>query len=107
MDWMGMKGLADDLLIAKDALHIYFAFIIQISAAAVLRRPLSSGLPWMVVLAFELVNEALDLWLGEELHLKQWQLVGTAHDLVNTMILPTALLLLCRHSPGLFRGRRR
>ena len=107
MDWMGMKGLAADLLIAKDALHIYFAFVIQISAAAVLRKPMSNGLPWLAVLALELVNEGLDMWLGEELHLKQWQLVGAAHDLVNTMILPTALLLLCRYSPGLFRSRRR
>ena len=107
MDWMGMKGLAADLLIAKDALHIYLAFVIQISAAALFRRPLSSGLPWMTVLLLELVNEGLDIWLGEELQLKQWQLVGASHDLVNTMILPTALLILCRTSPGLFRGRRR
>ena len=106
MDWMGMKGLAADLLIAKDALHIYLAFIIQISAAAALRKPLSSALPWLTVLVLELFNEGLDMWLGEELHLKQWQLVGAAHDLLNTMVLPTALLLLCRYSPGLFARRR-
>jgi len=100
-----MKALAADLLITKDALHIYLAFIIQVSAAALFRRPLSNGLPWATVLLFELVNEGLDMWLGEELHLKRWQLVGAAHDLVNTMILPTALLLLCRHAPGLFRRR--
>ena len=107
MDWMGLKDLAADLTIAKDALHIYLAFVIQVSAAAIFRRSLASGLPWLVVLLFELVNEALDMWLGEELQFKQWQLEGAAHDLVNTMILPTALLLLCRHAPGLFRGRRR
>jgi len=101
-----MKGLAADLLIAKDALHIYLAFIIQISAAALFRRSLASGLPWMTVLAFELVNEGLDLWLGEELHFKRWQMEGAAHDIINTMILPTALLLLCRYSPGLFRRGR-
>ena len=107
MDWMGMKGVAADLLIAKDALHIYFAFMIQISAAIVFRKPLSSGLPWLAVLLLELVNEGLDMWLGEEPHLKPWQYFGAVHDLVNTMILPTALLLLCRYSPGLFRSRRR
>lgn len=107
MDWMGLKDLAADLLIAKDALHIYLAFVIQVSAAALFRKPLSSGLPWLTVLLFELVNEGLDMWLGEELHLKQWQIVGAAHDLINTMILPTVLLLLCRYAPGLFRARGR
>ena len=107
MDWMGMKDLAADLLIAKDALHIYLAFVIQVSAAAIFRKSLASGLPWLVVLLFELVNEGLDMWLGEELQLKQWQFDGAAHDLMNTMILPTALLLLCRYAPGLFRKGRR
>lgn len=102
-----MKDLAADLLIAKDALHIYVAFVIQISAAALFRKPLSSGLPWIVVLLFVMVNEGLDMWFGEERQLKQWQIEGAAHDLVNTMILPTALLLLCRYAPELFRGRRR
>lgn len=104
---MGLKDIAADLLIAKDALHVYLAFIIQVSAAAIFRRSLASALPWLVVLLFELVNEGLDMWLGEELQLKRWQLEGAAHDLINTMILPTALLLLCRYAPGLFRGRRR
>jgi hypothetical protein len=107
MDWMGLKDLAADLTIAKDALHIYLAFVIQISAAALFRKPLSNGLPWLTVLLFELVNEGLDMWLGEELQLKRWQVEGAAHDLINTMILPTALLLLCRYAPGLFRDRRR
>ena len=102
-----MKDLAAELLIAKDALHIYLAFIIQVGAATVFRKSLASLLPWVVVLLFELVNEGLDMWLGEEPQLKQWQLAGAAHDLANTMILPTALLLLCRYAPGLFRGRRR
>jgi len=101
-----MKELAADLTIAKDALHIYLAFVIQVSAATIFRKPLSSGLPWLTVLLIELVNEGLDMWLGEELHLKRWQLEGAAHDLVNTMILPTALLLLCRYSPRLFSRRR-
>jgi undecaprenyl pyrophosphate phosphatase UppP len=106
MDWMGMKELAADLYIAKDALHIYLAFIIQICAAVLFRKSLSNALPWLTVLLFELVNEGLDMWLGEDLHIKQWQLVGAAHDLVNTMILPTALLLLCRHAPAIFRRGR-
>jgi hypothetical protein len=106
MHWTVVKDLAADLLIAKDALHIYLAFVIQIGAAAALRKPLSNPLPWLTVLAFELVNEGLDMWLGEEAHLKQWQFDGAKHDIVNTMILPTALLLLCRYAPRLFSARR-
>jgi len=107
MHWNVMKDLAAELLIAKDALHIYFAFVIQIAAALVFRKSLASFVPWLAVLAFELVNEGLDMWLGEEAHLKQWQFAGAQHDIINTMILPTALLLLCRFSPRLFAGRKR
>lgn len=106
MHWTMVKDLAAELFIAKDALHIYLAFGIQIAAAAVFRKPLSNPLPWLTVLAFELVNEGLDMWLGEEAHLKQWQFDGAKHDIINTMILPTALLLLCRFAPRLFSGRR-
>jgi hypothetical protein len=106
MHWNVMKDLAAELVIAKDALHIYFAFVIQVAAALVLRKSLASWAPWLTVLAFELVNEGLDMWLGEEAHLKPWQFDGARHDILNTMILPTALLLLCRYSPRLFSGRR-
>lgn len=106
MDWMGLKDLAADLSVAKDALHIYLAFVIQVSAAAILRKSLASGLPWLMVFMFELGNEGLDMLLGEEVDLQRWQFEGALHDIVNTMILPTALLLLCRYAPGLFRKTR-
>ena len=106
MHWNLMKDLAAELFIAKDALHIYFAFVIQVVAALIFRKSLASWTPWLTVLAFELVNEGLDMWLGEEAHLKQWQYDGAKHDIVNTMILPTALLLLCRFAPRLFSARR-
>ena len=107
MHWNLMKDLAAELFIAKDALHIYFAFAIQVAAAAIFRKSLASFLPWLTVLAFELVNEGLDMWLGEEPHLKAWQFAGARHDLINTMILPTVVLLLCRYSPRLFTGGRK
>lgn len=104
MDWMGLKGLAADLSVAKDALHVYGAFVVQIAAAALLRRPLGSWIPWFVVLALELVNESLDIFFGEETHIQQWQIDGARHDILNTMVMPTALLLLCRYAPALFRA---
>jgi len=105
MNWVGLKGLAAELSVEKDALHVYAAFFIQILAASVFRRPLSSWLPWLCVLAILLSNEALDLWFERESHIQPWQLAGSRHDIVNTMLLPTALLLLCRFAPFLFGGR--
>ena len=107
MDWMGLKDLAaSDLGLAKDALHVYGAVAIQIAAALLFRRSLGSWLPWFVVLVAELLNEWGDMWFGEEAHIKQWQIDGAKHDLLNTMILPTVLLLLVRYAPSLFKTRR-
>ncbi len=102
IDWIALKDLAAYLFIEKDALHIYAAFIIQISSALILRRTVRSWLPWTIVLGLELLNEGADIWFGGEAYVQPWQLRGAVHDLVNTMLLPTALLLLCRYATGLF-----
>lgn len=103
MDWMGLKGLAEAVAVQKDALHIYAGFLIQVLAALLFRRPLGHWLPWVAVLGVELANEAMDFRFGEEARYQEWQWLGARHDLINTMILPTLLLLLCRYAPGLFK----
>ncbi len=103
MDWVDIKELASHLGVAKDALHIYLAFSIQVAAAALFRRPMSSWIPWACVLSAELLNEFLDVHYGEELQMQEWQVLGAKHDILNTMVLPTLLLLLCRYSPRLFQ----
>lgn len=35
-----------------------------------------------------------------------WQVVSGVHDIINTMILPTLLLVLCRRAPHLLNWRR-
>jgi hypothetical protein len=102
MDWDGIKHLAQ-WSIEKDALHIYAAFAVQVAAAALLRRPLSSWLPWVCVLVIELINESMDIFLGEEAQVHEWQLRGAQHDILNTMALPTMLLLLVRYANRLFQ----
>ncbi len=102
MDWLGLKDETARLMFEKDALHIYAAVAIQIAAAILSRRSLGHLLPWLAVLGVALVNEALDVVLGQEQNLQPWQVVGGVHDLINTMVLPTLLLLLCRGAPGLF-----
>lgn len=103
MDWFGLKDEAARMLLEKDALHIYAALIIQISAAKLSRRSLGHALPWLWVLALELINELLDLGRGMEPVVRPWQVVSGVHDIINTMILPTVLLMLCRRDPTLFQ----
>ena len=54
------------------------------------------------MLAAEIFNECLDMWFGEEAQIQPWQIQGAWHDILNTMLLPTALFLLCRYKVGLF-----
>lgn len=90
------------MLFEKDALHIYAALLIQVVAAKPSRRSLGHFLPWLWVLGIVLVNEVLDVWRGGDPRLMPWQVVSGIHDIINTMVLPTTLLLLCRRAPWLF-----
>jgi hypothetical protein len=103
LDWLGLKNEAARMLFDKDALHIYAAVLIQFAAAKLSRRSLGHLLPWFCVLIVELLNEVVDVWRGGEPQLMPWQVVSAVHDLINTMMLPTALLLLARHAAELFR----
>jgi hypothetical protein len=83
----------------RDALHIYAALLIQIGAAALLRRTLASPWPWLIVLAFALGNEWLDM--NRDLLIERWEKEAALHDLWNTMLAPTLLLLVVRFAPRL------
>jgi hypothetical protein len=105
MDWNDLKDEAARMLLEKDALHIYAALLIQISAAWLSRRTLGDWLPWFWVLGLELINELMDLGRGGEPRLMPWQVVSAIHDIINTMILPTALMVLVRKAGALFTWR--
>ena len=105
MDWLWFKQQVSDLTVAKDALHVYGAFVVQVLAALVTRRTLASPIPWLAVFAAIVLNEALDLIFEKEPYIHRWQIEGSIHDLINTMALPTLLLLLARFAPGLFERR--
>ncbi len=83
----------------RDALHIYAAILIQLGSAALLRRTLASPWPWLVVLAFALANEWLDV--HRDNLIEEWEKAAALHDLWNTMLLPTLLLLVARFAPRL------
>lgn len=106
MDWIDLKDEAARMLLEKDALHIYAALLIQVVAAKLSRRSLGHALPWLWVLTLELINELFDLGRGMEPVLRTWQVVSAVHDIINKMILPTVLLVLCRRAPSLFAWSR-
>lgn len=107
MDWLGIKlHVSQITALERDALHIYAAVFIQCAVALLVRRPLSHPLPWFAVLFAGLVNEWADLtfeiWPEGDRD-RQW--AESARDLVNTILLPTALLLAARYAPALFVDR--
>jgi hypothetical protein len=102
MDWLLFKSYVSDLSVSRDALHIYAALAIQVLAALLARVSLRTLFPWLAVLAAELVNEGLDLLLEKEPFIRRWQIEGSVHDLINTMVLPTILMILVRYLPRLF-----
>ena len=102
MDWFEVKQwLSAGTGLGMDALHVHAGVLLQAAAALVLRRRLSSPLPWLLLLLLVLANEVYDygheIWRDREA-----QRAESLRDAWNTMLLPTLLLLLARYAPQLF-----
>jgi len=87
-----------------DELHLLIGVGIHFLAAGLLRRPLSSWRPWLVVLGISLINEANDLII------EQWPNLAVQYgegfkDILSTMIVPSALLFATRSWPTLFMAQ--
>jgi hypothetical protein len=98
------------LSIEHDALHVLVGVLLWLGFGLLLKRPLTSWVPWTWVLAVIAWNEAVDLWV------ERWPFLGQqygegAKDLFLTMIVPTIILAMLRLRPELFvsggRVRRR
>lgn len=92
-----LVGLTD---LDRDALHIYAGIAVQLAAAFVTRRKLGDWLPWLAVLAFAAVIEAADIY-AEVWPSAVMQGGKAVHDIANTLIVPTVLLILSRRWPAL------
>ena len=89
--------------ISHDSLHLIVGVLVWLVLALVSRRPITSWIPWLWVLAFILWNETVDLWT------ERWPDAGMqygegAKDVALTMLLPTVLMLAARARPDLFRA---
>jgi hypothetical protein len=98
MDYTHLKDLIEQYTgLERDALHVHVALFIYIVAALIFRRSRRSLLPWFIVFGVEIANEAHDLWrsvaVGEN------PVFGESlKDLWNTMLWPTVLLVVGRHT---------
>jgi hypothetical protein len=71
--------------------------------ALLLRRPITSWLPFLWCVALILWNETVDLWV------EQWPEPGMqygegAKDVIVTILLPAVLMISARLRPDLFRA---
>lgn len=71
--------------------HTYAGLAIWLLAAALLRAPLSSTLPWGAVIVAEVANECVD-----RLANGTWKWPDTLGDAAATWFWPTVLMLFCR-----------
>lgn len=88
----------------NDALHVMAGLVLALAFAALLRRSLAHWLPWLAVLALELLNEANDyffeVWPNEVAR----QFGEMTKDVALTMALPTLMLVVARCWPHLLSG---
>ena len=82
------------LPLTKDAIHVYVGCACLLATAALLRWPLSSYRVLVPGLLLSLAMEVVDLRDGRRQEKVHW--VGSAHDLVNTNLIPLAIVLLAR-----------
>lgn len=87
--------------LSKDALHIYVGLAVLLTAAVILRKPLRSIVPWLVVLAVVVSGELFDM-RDDIASLGYWRWGASLHDVLNTLFWPSVLLLLARF--GIFFG---
>jgi hypothetical protein len=102
LPWIEAKHfVANALAISHDVLHLFVGVLLLLAAAILLRSPVSSWRPWLVVFVLACLNELGDLWV------EQWperaiQYGESLKDVLLTMLLPTLLLLTSRSLPWLY-----
>lgn len=101
MEWNELKSyIVEASNLNQDALHVYFAILIQLFSAWCLRRSIASPLPWLAVLIAVLINEYLDYHPAPaDPIIKEIYLAEAYRDLWNTMLMPTLLLVIARLWP--------
>jgi hypothetical protein len=100
--WYDTKLFVErSIAFSSDSLHVLTGVLVQLAAGLVLKRPISSWRPWLVVFVLACFNELVDLKF-DYWPMRAMQYGESAKDLILTMVLPTVLLLMARRAPRLF-----
>jgi hypothetical protein len=92
--WIGYKiWLVDNIGLSNDALHVHVSILILFVSGILLRRRPDSIWCWLIVLIAELFNEYADV---KGLAPGEASIEAGLHDLYNTMLVPTVLLIFGR-----------
>lgn len=83
--------------LAKDALHIYVALGVFVGSCLIFGWKTRDWKPWMLVLMVAIGGELRDIYDILQ-RTTQLQLLANFHDLWNTMLVPTILLVFSRYS---------
>lgn len=98
----GKLFIEHSLAIEHGTLHVIVGVLLWLAFALLLRRPLSTWLPWLWLFAVILWNETVDLWMEKWPH-PGMQYGEGAKDILLTMLVPTIILFASRARPDLFR----
>ena len=90
-------GVATGL--SHSALHMYVGLAVLLAAVAILKKPLGSIVPWIIVFSLSITGELLDMQ-DDIMRLGYWRWGGSLFDMLNTIFWPTVLLLFDRY--GIF-----
>jgi hypothetical protein len=92
--WIGYKTrLVEFVGLTNDAMHVHGSILILFVSAIILRRRPDSMWCWLIVLAAELFNEYADF---QGVAPGEATIDAAIHDLYNTMLWPTVILILGR-----------
>lgn len=93
--WGGIKTAVEDYFdLSADALHVHVSILLLLFFALVTRRRLYHPLPYLLLFVVECMNEFIDMNQPVGSIESNWP--ASRHDILNTMFLPTVLILLLR-----------
>ena len=81
--------------LSDSALHTYVGLAVLLAAVVILKKPLGSIVPWMIVLTLSITGELIDMQ-GDIMRLGYWRWGESLFDMLNTIFWPTVLLLFDR-----------
>lgn len=102
--WGALKhGVELALGLSPDAMHIHMSILIFVAWTLVLRTKYEDWRPWILTFLVECANEAIDMSQPGGSPEANWD--ATRHDLINTMIAPTIVLIGARISRRIKKRR--